>query len=95
MHALPKTPRGRASLALRMLAQAQHDPKLLETRVFSLLFEDDPAMRVLRRVNERLIKDPELARIALSPTIQSCLDESTLEAARGAQAKDLQPPLFP
>jgi hypothetical protein len=38
MNPFPKTPKGKAHLALRMIAQAQYDTRLLETKVFTLAF---------------------------------------------------------
>ncbi len=95
MEGLPKTIQGRASLALRMIAQAQHNSGLLETKVFTLLFEGEGGRQVLARVNERLGRDVTLARVALSPPVSSYLNSSTLTAARQAQAGDKQPSLFP
>ena len=95
MQGLPKTHQGRASLALRMMAQAQYDSTLLDTKVFALLFEGPDGAKVLNGVNARLCHDPTLARVALSPDVSSHLDASTLEAARRAQAEDDQPGLFP
>ena len=95
MEGLPKTVQGRASLALRMIAQAQHDSGLLETKVFALLFEGKGGRQVLARVNERLCRDVTLARVALAPSVSVYLDPSTLTAAGQAQTQDKQPSLFP
>jgi hypothetical protein len=93
MNPFPKTSTGKAHLALRMIAQAQYDPRLLETKVFRLLFEDDT--QVLDIVNARVKQDPELARVILSDTVKAHLETSTLEAATQALEADLQLPLFP
>lgn len=95
MQGLPKTSQGRASLALRMIAQAQHDSSLLDTKVFALLFEGKDGKRVLARVNDHLSRDVPLARVALAPSVSAYLDSSTLSAARQAQAGNNQPSLFP
>ncbi|CAN5813494.1 hypothetical protein BH24DEI2_BH24DEI2_07560 [soil metagenome] len=92
---LPKTPQGRASLALRMMAQAQYDSTLLDTKVFALLFEGVDGAKVLMGVNKRLCHDPALARVALSASVSPHLDASTLSAAKRAQTEDDQPSLFP
>ena len=92
---LPRTSEGRASLALRMIAQAQHDSRLLDTKVFEVLFEGKVGVRVLARVNERLSSDPTLASVALSADLSAYLDSSTLDAAKRAQADNPQPLLFP
>ncbi len=95
MQGLPKTCQGRASLALRMMSQAQYDSSLLDTKVFALLFDGVAGAKVLRRVNERLCRDVALARVVLSPEVSVHLDASTLTAAKQAQAEDTQPSLFP
>ena len=78
-----------------MIAQAQHDSSLLATKVFSLLFEGGDGERVLRLLNERLERDVVIARVALSSPVRHYLDDSTLNAARAAQAEDTQGFLFP
>lgn len=93
MNLFPKTSRGKAHLALRMIAQAQYDPRLLETKVFRLLFENDA--QVLERVNERIRHDFELARVALSSNVKPHLETSSLEAAQLALEADPHLPLFP
>jgi hypothetical protein len=93
MYPFPKTSKGKAHLALRMIAQAQYDSRLLETKVFSLLFEHD--LHVLELVNEHIRQDPELARVVLSANVKAQLETSTLEAATLALEADLQLPLFP
>ena len=95
MEGLPKTTQGRASLALRMIAQAQHDSRLLDTKVFALLFEGRKGRQVLAQVNERVCRDAPLARVALSAPVSAYLDSSTLGAAKQAQVADKQPSLFP
>lgn len=95
MQGLPKTSQGRASYALRMIAQAQHDSSLLATKVFSLLFEGSDGNRVLYLLNQRLEQDADVARVALSPVVCPYLDASTLTAAQRAQAEDVQGFLFP
>jgi hypothetical protein len=93
MYPFPKTSKGKAHLALRMIAQAQYDSRLLETKVFSLLFENDT--HVLDIVNERIRQDVELARVVLSANVKTYLEISTLEAATLALETDPQLPLFP
>lgn len=93
MNPFPKTSKGKAHLALRMIAQAQYDSRLLETKVFHFLFENDA--QVLDIVNERIREDPELARVVLSSKVSLHLDASTLEAATQALETDPQLPLFP
>lgn len=93
MYPFPKTAKGKAQLALRMIAQAQYDSRLLETKVFSLLFEDDA--HVLDLMNERIKQNPELARVVLSASVKAQLESSTLEAATLALEADPQLPLFP
>jgi hypothetical protein len=93
MYPFPKTSKGKAHLALRMIAQAQYDSRLLETKVFSLLFENDA--HVLDIVNARISQDVDLARVALSANVKAHLETSTLEAATLALEADPQLPLFP
>jgi hypothetical protein len=93
MYPFPKTSKGKAHLALRMIAQAQYDSRLLETKVFSVLFENDG--HVLDIVNEKVRQDVDLARVVLSTNVKTHLETSTLEAATLALETDPQLPLFP
>jgi hypothetical protein len=93
MYPFPKTSKGKAHLALRMIAQAQYDSRLLETKVFSLLFENDA--HVLELVNDHIRHDVDLARVVLSASVKAHLEISTLEAATLALEADPQLPLFP
>jgi hypothetical protein len=93
MKPFPKTSKGKAHLALRMIVQAQYDSRLLETEVFKLLFEDD--IHVLEIVNNHVGKDIDLARVVLSSGIKAHLETSTIAAAMLAPEADPQLPLFP